>query len=177
MRAAADGAWYRRRLGDLFPALEEFLGSIVNWVEGVAKAADSAADTLVAYIETLEERLGDLQQFLRRINSLISLSFSFGLTIPNINGLLLLSDGTDNLLADFIAAENKPDDPPDNYGAGIALVVPAAPALLVDLIQLALEKPDPDGQMVSEVPEGPFGIEGVPEEELFPPSDPEPDVL
>jgi hypothetical protein len=177
LRPAADGAWFRRRLGDMLPSLEEFLDAILNWIEVVLKSLESAADALIAYIEFVEERIVALQQFLRRINGLIQLGFSFGLTIPQINGLLLFSNGTDGLLADFVAAGNKPVDTAQHYGGGVALVAPAAPGLLVDLIRLALEPPEEGAAMLEELPEDLFGIENLSEEELNPPSDPEPDVL
>lgn len=177
MRSPSDGAWLSLRMGDILPSLEDFLDSLLNWVESISQATKSAADALVTYIAFVEDRIADLQQFLQRINSLIQMSFSFGMRIPQMNGLLLYSNGTDGLLADFVAAQNKPSSSPQSYGAGVALVAPSAPALLGDLIKLAEGSPQAGDTMVEEPPADLFSIEGISEEDLNPPSDPEPDVL
>jgi len=178
LRPPSDGAWLSRRIGDILPSLEEFLDAILNWIEALVAALASAVDALIAYIEFVEDRIIALQQFLRRLNTLLQLSFSFALSIPSLNGLILFSKGTDGLLADFIAAQNKPSESGrGSYGAGLALVAPAAPALLGDLLQLSQGSPEPGETLLKEPAEDLFNIEGLSEEELNPPSDPEPDVL
>lgn len=174
-RAPQDGAWLSVRLGDIFPPLDAFFDQILNWLDSIKAGLQSVADVLIAYIEFLEARIIELQQLIRRINSLIQLSFSFSLSLPKVSGLVLSSSGTDGVLSDFIGSENKPQDSPLSYGAGVAIVAPSFPAFLAQLFNIS---DDPaTGTVLDDSGVDIFGIEDLPEEELNPPSDPEPDVL
>jgi len=175
-RAPQDGAWLSVRLGDVLPSIEGFMDSLANWIRSIETSIRSVADTLEAYIDFIEARIIELQQLIRRINALITSAFSFVFHLPKVAGLILASKGTDGVLSDLVSAENKPSDSPLSYGAGVAIVAPAFPAFLADLFSVT---DDPAaGTMASPESVGDiFGIEDIPDEELNPPSDPEPDVL
>ena len=177
-RSPQDGEWLAYRLFDAFPELEDFLNMIENWVRSVAAAVQSMADAIIKYIEFVQGMIIDLQQLIRRINALIQGLLSFAYTLPQFNGLLLLSDGTDGLMADLVAADNKPSDSPLAYGGGIALVVPvlAGSSFFFDLVTLAGgEEPDPKALTAVTGAPDPIGIEQIEPGAI--PSSNEPDVL
>ncbi len=176
LKSPAEGAWISRRLDDFLPSLTEVLDSVVNWVEALGVSAASTSDGLNGYIQFLEDRSADLQQFIRRVNSLLKLSFSAGIRIPRMSALALQADGTDGLLAALIAAENKPPGAAQDFGFGLALVAPTAPAFLAELLKVSDETLEGNLVDPADLPEL-IGIESISEEDLNPPSDPEPDVL
>lgn len=136
-RPPGDGEWIALRLFDTWPELEDFLRALENWVNSLAEAARSVADAIVKYIAFVQAQIVELQQLIRRINALILSFLNFSFALPQFSGLMLKSDGTDGVMADLVAAKNKPSDPPLSYGGGIALVVPFAPGFLLDIIQVA----------------------------------------
>ena len=173
-RAPEDGEWIAIRLFDAFPMLEEFLAAIENWVRSINAAIKSIADTIIKYIEFVQAQIVELQQLIRRINSLITSLLSFSFALPSFSGVMMVSNGTDGLLGDFITAENKPSDSPQSYGAGVAIVVPFAPTFLLDLIFLGVNAPSTETLTIRPPPA--IGVEELPEAALEAPSD-EPDVL
>lgn len=175
-RAPQDGAWLSVRVGDLFPGLDSFFDSILNWVKAVQAATNSVADTLLSYIDYVEARIIEFQQLIRRINSMLQMAFSFSFSLPKVSGLVLASKGTDGVLSDFLSATDKPQDSSQAYGAGLVLVAPSFPSFLVDLFPISDVPPEGTMGSSEDVPTI-FGIEGLTEEQLNPPSDPEPDVL
>lgn len=175
-RSPQDGEWIAIRLFDALPDLEDFLNALENWVKSLAEAIQSMATAIVKYIEFLQGIISDLQQLIRRINAMIQSLLSFAFLLPQFSGLLLASDGTDGLLADLVAATNKPSDSPRSYGGGVAVVVPLAPGFIFDIIQLAAgENPDPNAMTSLTQPPEAIGIEQV--EPSTAPSSDEPDVL
>jgi hypothetical protein len=175
-RSPSDGAWLALRIGDVLPQLDGFVDSIVNWIEAIQATIETVADALVAYIDYVIARIVDIQQMIRRINALLTTAFSLAFDIPKVAGLVLTSAGTDGVLTDFASAANKPADSPLSYGAGIAIVAPTFPSFLQELFNVS---DDPaEGTALSPDAITPiFGIEDISQEDLNPPSDPEPDVL
>ena len=177
-RPPEDGEWIAVRLFDAFPELDEFLAAIENWVRALAEALNSIVDAIVRFIEFLQAQIVELQQLIARINALIQSFLSFVFALPQFSGLMLLSEGTDNLMGDFITATNKPSDSPLSYGGGVALVIPFGPSFILDLIQVLAadgDSQDLDGSTGFGQPPAAIGIE-----EVQPGEDPdseEPDVL
>ena len=164
------GAWIALRLFDTMPGMEVCLDTFYNWVKAIKEALKSVLDAIVEYIEFFEARILELQQMIQRINSLIQAILSQIPSLPKASGLILVSNGTDGLLADFAAAKNKPQDTPASYGSGFCLVAGLLPGTSV--LSLLFGGGD-DG---SEPLAPPFGIEGIVPEPL-PGPDAEPDVL
>lgn len=170
-RAPEDGEWIAIRLFDALPDLEEFLSMIDNWVRSVAEAVASMADAVLKYIEFVQAQIVELQQLIRRINAFIQSLLQFSFSLPQFSGLMLLSNGTDGLMADLVAAENKPSDSPLSYGGGVALVIPFGPSFIIDLIDVASNRNragdlgtslfDPTSATVITRPPGAIGVEGV----------------
>jgi hypothetical protein len=176
-RSPLDGEWLSVRLGDVIPGISEFMDSLTNWIETLQSSIEAVADTLEAYLDFVNARIIETQQLIKRINSLLQTAFSIGFGMPKVGGLVLSSKGTDGVLTDFANAENKPSDSPLSYGAGVVVVAPSYPEFIADLITVT-DDPEDEGTMVNQEDIPPiFGIEDIPEEDLNPPSDPEPDVL
>jgi hypothetical protein len=181
-RSPEDGEWIALRLFDTWPELETFLRSLESWVKTLADSVRTMADAILKYIEFVQAQIVELQQLIQRINALMQSFLAFSFALPQFSGLLLLSNGTDGLLADFVVAKNKPSDSPLSYGGGLALVAPFAPDFLLDIIAVATEEGDApatqnlDQAMVTSRPPDAIGTEGVEPTPGAPPSD-EPDVL
>lgn len=183
-RPLADGEWLVLRAPDVFQGLEGALDIFGNWMESIMSATESVVDAIKKHIEFLEARLTELQQIIRRVNSMIQMILGFSFQIPKCSALSLLSDGTDGLLSDFISAKNKPDDSPLSYGAGAAIVIPLPlGSLAFDIIQVVKD----DATATSTNPDSEAGAmpinqitQAVGTEETIPapiPTFPEPDVL
>jgi hypothetical protein len=159
-RTKQDGQWLTYRFFDTLPGMQDFFASIQNWVEAVRATLTSIVDTIRKYIEFIEARIVELQQLLRRINSLIQSILSFAFQIPKASGLMLVSNGTDGLLSDFVSAKNKPSDSPLAYGAGIAIVMPVGAPFVLDLIKALFiwTNEEPSGYMAPETPPFPAAV-------------------
>jgi len=178
-RSPDDGEWIAIRFLDQFPAIEEVMAQFLNWVEAIAKTLESVTDTIQKYIEFIEARIIELQQLIRRINALVQSMLGYTFQIPKCSALMLYSNGTGGVMADLVAAQNKPNDKPLAFGAGIAVVIPVGPAFIMDIIKLIMSvtQGESEGFLSEEGQLAPVvGIEGIPEEPPVPP-DPEPDVL
>ena len=181
-RAPSDGEWIAMRLFDAWPEVEEFLRAIENWVKSLADAVKSMAEAIVKYIEFVQAQIVELQQLIQRINALIQSFLSFSFALPQFSGLMLQSKGTDGVMADFVAAKNKPSDSPLSYGAGVLLVAPYAPGFIMDIIAVATATDDTpatqdiNGTTTTTRPPAAVGTEAVAPAPGPPPTN-EPDVL
>ena len=175
IRSPDDGAWLNVRFLDTFPGIEDVVSMITNWVEAIQKSLQSIIDTYKKYIEFIQARIVEMQQLIRRINSMIQMVLGTLVQIPKCSALTLVSDGTNGVLADLVAAQTKPSDSPRAYGAGVAIVVPIGPTWIMDLIKalMSQEEGSPvEGEYLAG--SGITGISGVPEPV---PESEEPDVL
>jgi len=171
LRAPEDGEWIVIRFFDAFPAVDNFFEGIQNWLDQLASAIQSIADTLIAYIEFIEARLGELQQLIRRVNALIQSILSFSLTLPKFSGLMLLADGTSGVLRGLVTAENKPQDSPLAYGAGVCLVLALVPGIAGQFLKSLLVTTSGTSGVAGDGTEGQtieatgggdaFGVEGI----------------
>ena len=183
-RPPLDGKWLSLRFLDTMPALEDFMTMILNWVEALSSSIQSILDTILKYIEFIEGRLVELQQFIQRINQLIQTLLGFSFQIPKCSFLLTVSNGTDGAMTDLVAAENKPPDSPLAFGGGVAVLIPFGPAFAMDIIKAIMVAdpgvdPPPVTQGLTSSPAGsPIPLPVEPEVlPPLPPPDPEPDVL
>lgn len=127
-----DGQWLAFRLvPEGFPAIDEALDNILQWVEAIAASITTAADVLNNYIEALETRILEIQSIINRINGLLQSILRIQIPVQ-FQALALLSEGTDGLVSDLVTAEDKPNDPPTSYGTGIVLVAGGLPTALLD---------------------------------------------
>lgn len=131
LKAPGEGEWISYRLGQLIPPLDGFLDEILQFARELLRGGQGIIDAILDYIDFLESRILELQALLNRIRALINLIIQFQL--PNFAALFLLASGTDELLSQFIAADNKPVDGPTSYGGGAVIVGAGPPSFVVDL--------------------------------------------
>ena len=82
------------------------------------------------FIEAVQARIYQLQALIEWIRSLLrSLDFA----LPSVSGLVVVANGTDGILKDFVSAGNKPSDDAQALGAGLAIVTGGLPNALLDL--------------------------------------------
>jgi len=175
------GDWIALRLLDIFPSLDDFFSTINNWLQALEKSIKSIVDTIKRYIEFIEGRIIELQGLIRRINSLLQNILGFAFQIPKCAFLTMVSNGTQGVVGDLVAAKLKPNDSPLAYGAGIAVVIPFGPALAMDIVQamikaqdgppgpgkLALAKPAiPDAVGIEDLPPPPPPVGDTPPDTL-----------
>lgn len=181
LRSPQDGEWIAIRFFDGFPGVQGFLESIQNWLDALAAAIKSIADTLIAYINFIEARLVELQQLIRRINALIQSVLSFSIVLPQFSGLLMVADGTSGVLRNLVTAEDKPFDSPLAYGAGVGFVMALLPGLVGQFVKnlILTTRGSPDSTKAIDVDTGEdaFGLNGIPEPPPGQGPNDEPDVL
>jgi len=177
-RPPQDGAWLAWRFLDSFPEIDDFLENLKGWLDAIKNALESIIETILKYIEFIESRIMELQQFIRRINGLLQSLLGLSFLIPECSALMLVSDGTQGLISDLVSSDNKPSDNALSYGAGLAMVIPFGPSLVMDLILslFASDCRDPvsGAMMGQESTQDLIGIEGP---IGAPTTDPEPEVL
>jgi len=117
-------AWMYWRLGPMVD-LEKFFQAIINWIESAAKAIQAIIDTILEYINYIQQRIYEIQSLIRKINAIIQSIFLFEIPAGYVS--FYMSDGTDGLLMDFMSSTNKPTDAPTAWGACALAVVPLIP--------------------------------------------------
>ncbi len=137
-----DGEWIAIRFLDVMPGIDDFLTTVRNWAQAIKDSLKSIVDTMLKYIEWLQSRIMELQQLIRRINALIQSLLGFTFQIPACSGLMCYSNGTDGILADFVSAQDKPDDGALAYSAGVAMIVPTVPSFVYSLLQMLFQRTD-----------------------------------
>ena len=176
-RPASDGEWVALRLFDMLPQLEDFLEVINRWIRAIEAAIRGIAEAILKVIRFLEARIVETQQLIRRINALLQSLLMISFPVEG-QGLMLVSDGTDGLLADFAAANDKPVDegnPKNVYGAGLVVVSAPAPTFLIDLFAISDNPDDLETEPLIDA----FGVEDIAPAPVLSPDieDEEPDVL
>lgn len=131
-----EGEWINKTLGNVLPEFTDYLEVINGWIESLAEGLKSATETLVAYIEFVQQRIVELQQLVERINALIQSILNFAFILPSGSMLTMLVNGTDGVVGGLVSATSKPQDSAQSYGGGVALVAPGGPSFLYELFGL-----------------------------------------
>ena len=176
------GQWIALRVFDTYPAAEDVLSMITNWAQSVQYATLDATDHLSKAIENLESRVAELQQLIRRIDSLIQMLTGFTYLLPACSALVTVSNGTGGLLSDLVSSQSKPNDSPTAFGGGLCLVVPVPlGGIVLDLLQVFLStSPGSPGDTATGSPSSLGIIPTAPGVGALPaavPASPTPDVL
>lgn len=176
-RSSSDGKWINIRFFNMMPSIEDFLQTIVDWMQAIARALEGIIQQILHYIEFLEARIVDLQQLIRRISALLQSILGLSFQIPKCSALFLVSNGTYGVLSDLMTSQNKPNDSPLAYGGGIAVLFPAGPAWFLEMLKAIFvaspDNPQPNQFLASST----LNFPGIGGEPVVPPVDPEPDVL
>ena len=155
-RSPLDGEWKSLRLGDILPDFSNFMETLDSWMSSVSVSTESTADSLLKYIEFMESRVTELQQLIRRIDSILATLGSFVLKIPSCSALVTVAGGTTGVLNNLVTADSKPDDSPLAYGGGLAFLAAPVPQLLLDFI--LVEEGEPGDGTISVSGSGGFSL-------------------
>lgn len=107
--------WYSITIGDLFPALVPFLFDFEQWIVALLKAIESALKELTDIIETLLQRVRDLEQLLKAIIALLEM-LNIDLTVSAL--AVKGSNGVDDLVQGLLNSQSKPGNKPFGLHSG-----------------------------------------------------------
>jgi hypothetical protein len=110
--------WYSVTIGDLFPSLVPFMFDFEQWILALLKAVESALKEITDIIETLIQRIRDLEQLLRAIISLLEmLNIDITVSFLKVTG----TNGVDGLVDGLVNAEDKPGNKPYGLHSGYVM--------------------------------------------------------
>ncbi len=110
--------WYSVTIGDLFPAIVPFLYDFEQWILALLKAIESALKEITDIIETLIQRIRDLEQLVRAIIALIEmLNIEVSVSSLWVSG----TDGVNSLIQGLMDSQNKPGDKPFGLHSGLVM--------------------------------------------------------
>jgi hypothetical protein len=110
--------WYSVTIGDLFPAIVPFLYDFEQWILALLKAIESALKEITDIIETLIQRIRDLEQLVRAIIALIEmLNIEVSVSSLWVSG----TDGVNSLIQGLMDSQNKPGDKPFGLHSGLIM--------------------------------------------------------
>jgi hypothetical protein len=124
------------------PDIDRFFDQILALLRAIQAAIQGLADLINKYIEMLQSRILELQQFLNRINAIIQQLLNLFISIPPTSGLVVVASGTDGVLSSLTLADNKPFDPPETYGGGVVLLAGGLPTIALELFKALFSSGD-----------------------------------
>lgn len=110
--------WYSVTIGDLFPALVPFMFDFEQWILALLKAVESALKEITDIIETLLQRVRDLEQLLKAIIALLEM-LNIDLTVSFL--WVTGNNGLDDLVQGLMTSENKPGSKPYGLHSGYVM--------------------------------------------------------
>ena len=124
------------------PDIDRFFDQLLALLASIQAALQGLADLINKYIEMLQSRIIELQQFLNRINAIIQQLLNLFISLPPTSGLVVVAAGTDGVLSALTLADNKPFDPPETYGGGVVLLAGGLPTIALELFQALFSSSD-----------------------------------
>lgn len=107
--------WYSVTIGDLFPSIVPYLYDFEQWILALLKALNSALQEIADIIETLLQRVRDLEQLLRAILALIEmLNIELSVSFLSVTG----SNGVEDLVQGLLTSQDKPGNQPYGLHSG-----------------------------------------------------------
>jgi hypothetical protein len=114
--------------------------SVLNGVDGflntVLSGTQSVADGILRVIEFLEQRVMEIQELIKRIETYLDIPFE--ISFPSAKVLFLITNGTAGVMSGLVGSQEKPQDGVNAYAGGIVLVAGSAPTILTELLAGAL---------------------------------------
>lgn len=158
-----ESAWEAYRfLPRVFPDVEGIFQEVNDFLETVLEGFKGIVEKIIKYIEAIQSRIAELQNFILRITALINaLLLKIG-SISSFNILLVEAQGGQGLMTNFLNADNKPADSELDLSAGIAVVFGGVPTLLVDTFKFIKENVISEGEQggdSEQLPALPDGLE------------------
>ena len=120
--------------------------NVLTKVEGFMNTAlsglQNVADGILRVIAFLEQRIREIQELIRRIETYLDIPFQ--ISFPSAKVLLLITNGTAGIAQGLTGASQKPTEGRTGYAGGGVIVAGSAPAILVELLSAGLS-PSTDG--------------------------------
>jgi len=139
--STAAGGWIAVRpflgVGKL-SGLQEVASSIQDFLETIEAGIEGASDLITNFIAMLEQRVHEIQELIRRVQSYLSIPLS--IEIPDALALAVVANGTNGIVSGLVGAENKPTDGPNAYAGGLVVVAGGLPAIITDLLLLLISE-------------------------------------
>jgi hypothetical protein len=140
--STASGGWIAVRpfqsVGNL-AGLQNVTAQIQNFLEAIAAGIQGGADLIENFISMLEQRIREIQELIRRIETYLEIPLS--IEIPDAVGLALVANGMDGVVSGLVSATNKPTDGPEAYAGGLVVLGGGVPAIITDLLLLLISPP------------------------------------
>lgn len=115
--------------------------TVLNKVDGFFNAVfaglQTGVDGILRVIDFLQQRVREIQELIRRINTLLDVPFQ--ISFPSAKALILVTNGTSGLITGLLSAQEKPQEGPKDYAGGGILVAGSAPSILIDLLAKGLQ--------------------------------------
>lgn len=110
---------------------------IMGAMNTAAASVHGAEDAINQTISFLEQRINDIQELIKKIDEYLQLPYQ--ISFPDLLALPLVVDSTNEIVSGLSTAQNKPQDGPGAYAAGIVLIAGGVPSPLFDLILLLIQ--------------------------------------
>lgn len=135
VQRTANGSWKTVRVfsaraptGTMLRVLTKVEGFMNTSLTGLQNVADG----ILRVIAFLEQRVGEIQELIKRIETYLDIPFQ--ISFPSAKVLLLITNGTAGVISGLTGAQNKPSEGRDGYAGGGVIVAGSAPAILVELL-------------------------------------------
>lgn len=129
------GAWMSKRVfAPRQPAgiALEVLNKTEGFLNTVLAGLQTGADAITRVIDFLEQRVMEIQELIKRIETLLDIPYQ--LSFPSAKVLLLITNGTSGIITGLTTAQEKPQEGANGYAGGGVLVAGSAPSILIDLL-------------------------------------------
>ena len=114
--------------------------TVLNKVEGFLNTSlaglQNVADGILRVIAFLEQRIREVQELIKRIESYLDIPFQ--ISFPSAKVLLLITNGTSGVVSGLTGATNKPTEGRESYAGGGVIVAGSAPAILIELLSAGI---------------------------------------
>jgi hypothetical protein len=158
-----ESAWEAYRVFPrVFPDVEDILQQVNDFFETLLKGFKGIVEKIIDYIEAIQSRIAELQNFILRITALLNALLVRIGSVSSFNVLLVEAKGGQDLMTNFLNADNKPADDVRDLSAGVGLVFGGVPTLLIDTFKFIKENVVSEGEQGSdteELPALPDGLE------------------
>lgn len=139
-RRTPQGAWRSKRLFTPRAPTGAALG-LLNMVDGflgtLLAGTQTGADGIVRVIDFLEQRVQEIQELIKRIETYLEIPFE--VSFPSVQGLVLITNGTSGVVSGLLGAQQKPIEGRDGYAGGCVIVAGSAPSILIELLAAGLQ--------------------------------------
>ena len=119
-------------------AVNGVLSKVERYLDVFQAGLQSVADGILRLISFLEQRVREIQELIRRIESYLDIPYQ--ISFPEVKVLLLITNGTSGIQTGLMGAQGKPSEGPTSYaGGGVLVAGGGIPPILMDLLTKGLQ--------------------------------------